>query len=181
MYNWVGLGTYARKADFLAACPNPLSRRLLQEVVMSDKPCYRCKSRPRHYQSYCKECWRDIRTAWNNNNRAKRRESDRLSKRRTRKRDGPEETRRKWNDWYAKNREHRCAYRNKQRDKEKEKVYWIVRNARDTGILIRPERCSKCLDIRLVDAHHEDYSKPFEIKWLCRQCHSRLHNLKEVI
>src|SRR5690606_19200737 len=26
-----------------------------------------------------------------------------------------------------------------------------------------------------LDAHHEDYSKPLKIKWLCRSCHRRLH------
>lgn len=26
-----------------------------------------------------------------------------------------------------------------------------------------------------VDAHHEDYSKPLDVVWMCRQCHSNLH------
>ena len=26
-------------------------------------------------------------------------------------------------------------------------------------------------------AHHYDYSKPFEVKWLCRKCHWQEHKL----
>lgn len=41
------------------------------------------------------------------------------------------------------------------------------------GVLIRQpcERCGKTT----VDAHHEDYAKPFEIMWLCRRHHHERH------
>lgn len=28
-----------------------------------------------------------------------------------------------------------------------------------------------------VEAHHQDYSKPLSVTWLCRKCHHRLHAL----
>ena len=28
---------------------------------------------------------------------------------------------------------------------------------------------------RLMQAHHDDYSKPFEVKYMCFKCHSDLH------
>ena len=28
---------------------------------------------------------------------------------------------------------------------------------------------------RFMEAHHDDYSKPFEVRWLCASCHKRLH------
>ncbi len=30
-----------------------------------------------------------------------------------------------------------------------------------------------------IDAHHDDYSKPLDVRWLCRLHHVRLHNAGE--
>lgn len=43
------------------------------------------------------------------------------------------------------------------------------------GHIIRPTKCSKCRKLCTPDGHHSDYSKPLEVKWLCRQCHSLFH------
>jgi ribosomal protein S27AE len=59
-----------------------------------------------------------------------------------------------------------------QRNPEKRKCHIIVGNAIRDGKLLRPKSCSKCGDIGRIDAHHEDYSKPFKIEWLCKRCHS---------
>lgn len=40
-----------------------------------------------------------------------------------------------------------------------------------------PDNCSKCGAIGPVDGHHEDYSKPLEVLWLCRPCHANIHQL----
>ncbi len=43
-----------------------------------------------------------------------------------------------------------------------------------TGKLIRPETCSECgSKSHRIEAHHEDHSKPLEVKWLCSWCHGR--------
>ena len=39
------------------------------------------------------------------------------------------------------------------------------------GKISRSEVCVKCLKKKLTEAHHEDYSKPLDVIWLCRQCH----------
>lgn len=55
---------------------------------------------------------------------------------------------------------------------EKIKAHEIVRCAIENGWLI-PEPCP-CSEIE-VEGHHEDYSKPLEVDWLCSKCHTKLH------
>lgn len=43
------------------------------------------------------------------------------------------------------------------------------------GHLTRPTICESCgVESDKIEAAHEDYSKPLEIKWLCRSCHVKL-------
>jgi len=42
------------------------------------------------------------------------------------------------------------------------------------GKLKRPDICESCLGrFSKIEAHHEDYSKPREIIWLCIKCHKK--------
>lgn len=51
-----------------------------------------------------------------------------------------------------------------------------VANALKKGLLIRPELCLRCNDNLFIEGHHEDYDKPLDVLWLCRDCHSLLHH-----
>lgn len=63
------------------------------------------------------------------------------------------------------------AYRRRSRFKRnvRDKVYCAVKK----GTLIK-QPCCKCGNEK-AEAHHEDYNKPLEIIWLCKQCHAALH------
>lgn len=43
------------------------------------------------------------------------------------------------------------------------------------GMLPRPDRCEGCLRLCTPDAHHNDYSKPLDVHWLCKTCHGEVH------
>lgn len=45
---------------------------------------------------------------------------------------------------------------------------------------IVPQPCEKC-GAEPAQGHHEDYSKPLEVEWLCAGCHSKLHNQKHPV
>jgi len=35
--------------------------------------------------------------------------------------------------------------------------------------------CKKCFNTDDLNAHHEDYTKPLDIVWLCKTCHGKRH------
>lgn len=57
------------------------------------------------------------------------------------------------------------------------KAHNATGNAIRDGRLVRPNACSQCGKTCKPEAHHPDYSKPFDVIWLCRSCHCRLHRL----
>lgn len=46
--------------------------------------------------------------------------------------------------------------------------------ALENGTLVR-QPCEVCGTQRYIDAHHDDYSKPLEVRWLCRSHHKQHH------
>jgi ribosomal protein S27AE len=58
---------------------------------------------------------------------------------------------------------------------EKAEVHRIVRNAIKSGKLIA-EPCEKCEKTNRIHAHHDDYSKPLDVRWLCAKCHHKEHH-----
>lgn len=49
-----------------------------------------------------------------------------------------------------------------------------VSNAIRDGKLA-PQPCERCGDAIGVQAHHEDYTKPLDVNWLCPSCHGLRH------
>jgi hypothetical protein len=54
---------------------------------------------------------------------------------------------------------------------EKARAHQLVYAAVKSGRLIRPESCSACGVDCKPHGHHDDYSKPLSVRWLCRLCH----------
>lgn len=50
-----------------------------------------------------------------------------------------------------------------------------VQAALRRGAMTRPENCSECGISCNTDLHHDDYTKPLEVRALCRQCHTNYH------
>jgi len=49
----------------------------------------------------------------------------------------------------------------------------VVQYAERSGELSRPEVCEACRKRVPVEAHHEDYAKPLDVRWLCKKCHAK--------
>jgi hypothetical protein len=83
--------------------------------------------------------------------------------------------------YYAKNAEKIRDYHRKWRalseNKKKQHAVSCIKLALKQGKLIRPAHCeindASCYG--QINAHHDDYNKPFEIRWLCRSHHIWYH------
>lgn len=60
----------------------------------------------------------------------------------------------------------------------KDAAYFAYAKALRDGLLVRPDSCAKCGRVTVVDGHHEDYLRPFDVQWLCRSCHFREHRVE---
>jgi len=60
------------------------------------------------------------------------------------------------------------------RSPEKYRARNIVNAAIRDGKL-KPSPCVRCGFALGVQAHHEDYSKPLDVMWLCTKCHGERH------
>lgn len=50
------------------------------------------------------------------------------------------------------------------------------------GALTRPDACPRCGSTTKIEAHHDDYSKPLDVHWLCFICHRKEHGqLQDII
>lgn len=64
-------------------------------------------------------------------------------------------------------------YRRNPETKIKVAAHQMVWGAMKLGLLIR-KPCEQC-GAEPTDAHHDDYLKPLEVRWLCRSCHKAHH------
>jgi hypothetical protein len=66
---------------------------------------------------------------------------------------------------------------------QKHKHKWIARAkaryAVQKGLIIKPKKCEVCELIKPLQGHHEDYSKPLEVIWLCQSCHAEADKLSQ--
>ena len=145
------------------------------------KTCFKChqsqpldrfRADPRMVNGHHNEC-KTCANRYNAERRAKLREtslewvekkiaSDKLSTKRYRESAACKEstaTRSKYNaKWRAAN-------------KEKAAAHWLVQHAIETGRLLR----QPCFCGEKAMAHHEDYSKPLDVVWLCCAHHGERH------
>lgn len=64
--------------------------------------------------------------------------------------------------------------RRRAKDPAKERTRRLTTYAIRTGKLVK-QKCEKC-GVEETEAHHTDYSKPYDVMCLCRPCHMAEHN-----
>lgn len=76
--------------------------------------------------------------------------------------------------WQLENPDKRAKYCKKYRQKYpgRYKAMEILNHAIERKGLAKPQFCSRCGGNGTVHGHHEDYSKPLDVEWLCAKCHN---------
>ncbi len=79
--------------------------------------------------------------------------------------------------WREKNKERFSATEKnrRSRDRKKELARSLIYKHVSRGHINRPNQCENCLKVCKPEAHHIDYGKPLEVRWLCRICHRHEH------
>jgi len=67
---------------------------------------------------------------------------------------------------YKANKKSEKKYPEKQRARQL--LWWHKKQ----GNIIKPEVCSFCGTNGRIEGHHKDYSKPLDVIWFCKICHS---------
>jgi ribosomal protein S27AE len=63
----------------------------------------------------------------------------------------------------------------RERHPYKYQAHCAVNNAVRDKKLLKPEVCSACGNKGTIAGHHDDYSKPLDVRWLCYDCHRDHH------
>ncbi len=154
------------------------------------KPCSKCKvekelsefykdsSRKDGLYPQCKKCHNETVKRYSKTDKGK--ESNRKGHCKYRQTKRGRETERKSSQAYRRTERGREVSRKADQKRyqfstEKLKARIAVNHAIRDGKLTRPSVCESCFNERFTEAHHEDYSKPLNVEWLCKECHTNLH------
>ncbi len=77
---------------------------------------------------------------------------------------------------YKEKRNIRLRENKKETDIPKLRARKILQAAVRVEYIVRPKKCEKCFKECKPEAHHDDYDKPLEVRWLCKICHAHQHN-----
>ena len=139
---------------------------------------YKDRSRKDGLYSRCKKCHNEAVKRYSQTDKGK--ESNRKGHCKYRQTEVGKETERKSSQAYSRTEKGREVSRKADRKRyqfspEKLKARIAVNHTIRDGKITRPSICEYCFEKGLIDGHHEDYSKPLDVDWLCKKCHKELH------
>ena len=62
----------------------------------------------------------------------------------------------------------------------KRRTWNVLYRAIGSGKIVKPEECDVCHKASpIIHGHHDDYSRPLSVLWLCPKCHNDLKQEKK--
>lgn len=72
----------------------------------------------------------------------------------------------------------RASKKSRAKYPEKDEARIKLREAVRKGEIVKPKNCVSCGGDGQIHGHHTDYTKPYDVQWLCRKCHSEVHKVR---
>lgn len=69
--------------------------------------------------------------------------------------------------------------RYQERMPDRRAAHVLLGNAVRSGVVAKPKNCEWCGSQGKLHGHHEDYTKPLDVIWLCVPCHKKHHRKGE--
>jgi hypothetical protein len=131
------------------------------QIAKSPMEFYRDKRTPDGLKSQCKSCHNEGNIKSRDENRKRSANAEHMR------------NARRWNPEKFRERE-RAASRQRAWTQERQARYELNLAVRRCEV-VRPDQCESCGYVGRVTGHHDDYSKPLEVRWLCYPCHGKEH------
>lgn len=140
-------------------------------------------------QAQCKECSRASNYAWRSANPGRTIELRKLRDERNPGRRA--EVQKRWAQAHpdalsASNRRYSERHPERKREQHRQWImlnptkHWCHRKLNEAircGRIVKSTSCQDCgTSNKRLEGHHEDYSKPLEVIWLCKACHEHRHH-----
>jgi len=78
-------------------------------------------------------------------------------------------------EYYKSKRGRASAGYYRSRNRIKRNASALLRRTMIRDGISRPTHCDECRRECRPEGHHDDYSKPLDVRWLCRLCHKKWH------
>ncbi len=130
--------------------------------------------------SYCKPCAKKKAKEWVLENPDRSREN--LARWQRENRSRARELGRRWKtrNPITKDEMNRLQRNWRTNNSNKARANQILQGMVSAGKIKKPKNCEDCnknVPRNILHGHHEDYSKPLEVNWLCPPCHGDKHRI----
>lgn len=162
---------FKKRQRWLEGTCKECKKKKVNEKIAKDPEKYREKERLRSEKRRQTEEWKE----WRKDHQARKRKE--ISQKAQIYYAENESARIKAKEWREKNRKklNECIKRHNKNNPLKVASRRFLRSAILLGIIVRPEKCGKCMKECKPEAHHDNYMKPLNVRWLCRSCHGYEH------
>lgn len=130
------------------------------------------------YINNCKSCHNKRSVEWTATNKERVNENNR---KRAKQQSVKEARKKRYTSEVGRLKAREAMRRYREKRPMVEIAHRFVRLAIQKGLIKKESECSLCGSQNIIEAHHNDYTKPDVVQWLCKVCHEDWHRFNTPI